>query len=225
MKESLAAGIIPFHSAAEIDRAVGAAVAYLRAGAVLAHPTETVYGLGGRIDDAGVEALAALKPRGPDQPFLVLIAAREMLDALGGTLPPTAAALAARYWPGPLTLIVPVRTDAAIPDRLRGPAGGIAVRWTSHPGMQRLIEAYGAPMTSTSANRTGVPPARTVGEIADQWGNAIEGGLLRILDGGQLGYSPASTIVDCTTPRPRLVRAGVVAVQELQSVAPDLLTQ
>jgi L-threonylcarbamoyladenylate synthase len=223
-------GVLPFRSAEEIDRAIAPAVAHLRGRAgILAHPTETVYGLGGGIDAATVEALATLKPRSEEQPFLVLIADPAMLGTLGVTLTPAAAGLAARHWPGPLTLVLPARgrrggAGAAAPShRLYGGSGGIAVRWTSHAGLQRLIAAYGAPITSTSANPPGVPPARTAEEIVQLWGGALTSGLLRLLDAGTLRPSAASTVVDCTQPRPRVIRAGAVATTALRETVPDLI--
>src|SRR5207249_1019450 len=86
---------------------------------------------------------------------------------------------AARHWPGPLTLVLP-GGERRVPDRLRGPEGGIAVRWTSHGGIARLIRAHGDAITSTSANRPGVPPATSAGEILSQWGDAIARGLQEV---------------------------------------------
>ena len=102
-------------------------------GGVLAYPTETVYGFGGAIDRDSVDALVALKRRPPGKPFLLLIAGSDMLARLDLHLPSYARDLAARHWPGPLTLVLP-GGERRVPTALRGPEGGIAVRWTSHPG-------------------------------------------------------------------------------------------
>src|SRR5689334_18429496 len=193
---------IPFWSDAEVEAAMRPALQQLELRRVLAYPTETVYGFGGGIDRDSVDALIRLKGRPKGKPFLLLIADTEMLAKLDLSLPSFATNLAARHWPGPLTLVLP-GGERRVPEALRGPEGGIAVRWTSHPGLQRLIRAHGDAITSTSANRPGVPPATSAGEIREQWGDALARGALRLLDGGTLQPSPPSTVVDCTLRAPR----------------------
>ena len=126
-----------------------------------------------------------LKGRPPDKPFLLIVAASEMIARLGLHLTSYASQLAARFWPGPLTLVLP-GGEKRVPEQLRGPEGGIAVRWTPHPRLARLVQAHGEPITSTSANRPGVPPATSADEIVEQWSEAIARGTLHVLDGGQL---------------------------------------
>jgi L-threonylcarbamoyladenylate synthase len=99
----------------------------------------------------------------------------------------------------------------------------VAVRWTSHPALQRLIGAYGDPITSTSANLPGLPPAMAASEIVTQWGNAIGRGVLRVLDGGRLEPSAPSTVVDCTGKLPRVIRPGAITSAELRESVPDLI--
>lgn len=214
--------VYPFWSPQEIEAAIAPAVAQLDAGRVLCYPTETVYGFGGAADEKAVDALVALKSRPPAKPFLLLIAGSEMLARLDLHLPTYGAALAARHWPGPLTLVLP-GGDRRVPERLRGPEGGVAVRWTPHPGLQRLLAAYGEPITSTSANRPGVPPAMVGAEIVEQWGDALARGILRLLDGGRLADSPPSTVVDCTGARPRVIRPGAISAEILRETVPDLV--
>ena len=113
--------------------------------------------------------------------------------------------------------------DRRVPARLRGPEGGVAVRFTPHPGLQRLLLAYGEPITSTSANRPGVPPAMTAAEIEAQWPDAIHRGVLQVLDGGRLSPSRPSTVVDCTGRRPRVIRPGVYSATQLRDCVPDLV--
>jgi tRNA A37 threonylcarbamoyladenosine synthetase subunit TsaC/SUA5/YrdC len=148
---------LPFWSAEEMDAAIGPAVAHLEARRVLAYPTETVYGFGGAIDRDSVAALVSLKGRVPGKPFLLLVAGSDMLARLDLHFPTYAAAMAARHWPGPLTLVLPGGERRVAP-QLRGPEGGVAVRWTSHPALQRLIHSYGQAITSTSGTGRGFRP-------------------------------------------------------------------
>ena len=103
-----------------------------------------MYGFGGAPEREAVERIVRMKHRPPGKPFLLLIAASAMLDRLDLHLTPPAARLAARHWPGPLTLVLP-GGERRVPPRLRGPEGGVAVRWTPHPGLQRLIQALRRP--------------------------------------------------------------------------------
>src|SRR2546428_64654 len=156
---------MPFRTAAEAEAALGRVVAHLRGGGLPAYPTETVYGLGSRPRAGEVRALAELKGRRPDKPFLLLVASREMAEAQGLAFNESASALARAFWPGPLTLVLP-GGGGRLPDSLRGPEGGIAVRWTSHPHTARLVAALGEPLTSTSAHVPGAAPAPGADAIA-----------------------------------------------------------
>jgi L-threonylcarbamoyladenylate synthase len=191
---------------------------HLRGGGLLAYPTETVYGLGSRPVEADVRALAALKGRPRDKPFLLLVASREMAEAQGLAFNESARALARAFWPGPLTLVLP-GGSGRLPDLLRGPEGGIAVRWTSHTRMALLIAALGEPLTSTSANLPGSSPAPGVDAILRDFAPAVTAGQLLVLDGGVLGNRPPSTVVDCTGAAPRVVRSGAISLTELRAGA------
>src|SRR5512142_1078099 len=116
---------IPFWSPEEVESAIRPALAHIERRCVLAYPTETVYGFGGGIDRDSVDALVDLKSRPPAKPFLLLVAGPDMLERLDLRLPSYAAHLVARHWPGPLTLVLS-GGDRRVPDRLRGPEGGIA---------------------------------------------------------------------------------------------------
>jgi len=209
---------VPFRSDAEIEGALSAVTAHLQRGGLLAYPTETVYGLGSRAREAEVRALARLKGRRPNKPFLLLVSSRTMAEAQGLAFNEVASALARAFWPGPLTLVLP-GGGGRLPDLLRGPEGGIAVRWTSHPGMARLVAALEEPITSTSANLPGQPPAPGAEAIVRDFAAAVEAGTLVVLDGGVLGNSPPSTVVDCTRPTPRLVREGALTLVDLRRAA------
>ena len=111
---------IPFWSPEEIEAALGATIAHLQSGGVLAYPTETVYGFGGAADYDSVERLVKLKRRPSAKPFLLLVSGSDMLTRLGLHLTRSAARIAARHWPGPVTLVLP-GGERRVPDRLRGP--------------------------------------------------------------------------------------------------------
>jgi len=214
--------VVPFWSPGEVEASISGTLAHLAAGKVLAYPTETVYGFGGGVDERSVQQLVSLKGRPKGKPFLLLIAASEMIERLGLHLTGYAAMFAARFWPGPLTLVLP-GGEKRVPDLLRGPEGGIAVRWTPHTSLARLILAHGQPITSTSANRPGVPPATAADQIVAQWTDAIARGTLRVLDGGTLKESQPSTVVDCTGRLPRVIRPGAISATKLRAIVPDLV--
>lgn len=213
---------IPFWSPPEVEAALAGTLAHLAAGGVLAYPTETVYGFGGAIDGASVERLVAMKRRPAGKPFLLLISNSGMIERLGLQLSRSASLLAARFWPGPLTLVLS-GGERRVSPRLRGPEGGIAVRWTPHAGLQRLISAMGDPLTSTSANRPGLPPAMSAGDILASWSAEVSSGSIRLLDGGALKPSSPSTVVDCTTKRLRVIRPGAIPAAFLRESVPDLI--
>ena len=204
---------LPFESVSDIVATIPLTVAHLRAGRLLAYPTETVYGLGSRARVAEVAALAELKGRRSDKPFLLLVSGREMAEGQGLAFNAAADAMARAFWPGPLTLVLP---GGKLPDQLRGPEGGIAVRWTSHRGVAQLVAALGEPLTSTSANLPGSPPAPGADAIVRDFADAVAGGELLVLDGGVLGNRPPSTVVDCTEPTPRIVREGALTTAALR---------
>jgi L-threonylcarbamoyladenylate synthase len=204
---------VPFWSPAEIDGALRGIVAHLAERRVLAYPTETVYGFGTAVDQASIDALVRMKGRPPGKPFLLLIGDPQQVHRLDLHLPPYAAHLALVLRGG----------DGRVPPRLRGPEGGVAVRFTPHAGLQRLLRFYGEPITSTSANRPGVPPAMAASEIIAQWPEEIRAGLLHVLDGGRLVPSAPSTVVDCTGRRPRIIRPGVLSAPVLRTIVPDLV--
>jgi L-threonylcarbamoyladenylate synthase len=213
---------VPFWSPAEVDAAITGTIAHLQDRGILAYPTETLYGFGTAVDREAVDRLVELKQRPVSKPFLLLIAGSEMLDRLGLHLTRDASVLAARHWPGPVTLVLP-GGERRVPERLRGPEGGIAVRWTSHPGLQLLLRAYGDAITSTSANRPRQPPAMSAFDIIEQWPDAVRQGRIRVLDGGRLTPSEPSTVVDCMGTRPRVIRPGAIPAAVLRASLPTLI--
>jgi L-threonylcarbamoyladenylate synthase len=209
------AGVLPFLTPSDLERALPVVRSHIRAGKVLAYPTETVYGLGGAATMAGLTALSDMKGRAPGKPFLLVISGRAMAEAWGLRLNEPARALAEAFWPGPLTLVL-AGGEGHLPDALRGPEGGIAVRFTGHSLLARLVAGLEEPLTSTSANRPGSPPAPGPERIVETFADQVADGSLLVLDGGTLGNVPPSTVVDCTTSVPQLIREGALPRAELR---------
>jgi L-threonylcarbamoyladenylate synthase len=187
------------------------AVAALRRGEVIVYPTETLYGLGADALNAdAVEKVFQLKGRDADKPIPVLVADREMLGALVAEVSPLAEKLMARFWPGPLTLVLPARRD--LPRPLVNRSGGIGVRISSQPIAARLLEALGRPLTATSANPSGKAPARTLVDAQRYFAEQIE----VFIDGGELTSKTGSTVVEVIGERIKIIRAGDIGESELR---------
>lgn len=207
--------ILPFRTPEDVSAATPIVREHLAADRLLAYPTETVYGLGSAPRPGALAALAGLKGRPPQKPFLLLVSGRVMAERWGLVFNAPARALSDAFWPGPLTLVLR-GGEGHLPEALRGPEGGIAVRHTSHAGIARLVAALDLPLTSTSANRPGGATAPGASGIADIFSEAIDSGLLLVLDGGVLGNVPPSTLVDCTSSVPLMVREGALPRAELR---------
>ena len=192
---------------------LSAAVAALERGEVVVYPTETLYGLGAdALNVAAVDKVFQLKGRDPCNPIPVLVADREMLGALVEEIPALAEKLMARFWPGPLTLVLPARTD--LPRPLLNSSGGIGVRISSAPAATALVRELGRPLTATSANPSGQPPARTLAQAR----NYFAGEVACFIDGGELTSKTGSTIVEIKENAIRIIRAGEIGVSELKQI-------
>jgi L-threonylcarbamoyladenylate synthase len=191
--------------------AVGEAVELLRAGRLVAFPTETVYGLGA--DAANPDALArlyAVKGRPADHPVIVHVDGPGRLDDVAVGVPEAARRLAAACWPGPLTLVVR-RNPAAVSGRATGGRDTVGVRVPDHPLALELLRRFGGGVAAPSANRFGrVSPTRAADVAAD-----LDGDVDLILDGGPCRVGVESTIVDCTGEEPAVLRAGGVSLERL----------
>lgn len=210
--------ILPFRTPEQVGAAIPQVAAHLSGGELLGYPTETVYGLGSAASVPALTALARLKGRHPGKPFLLLVSGRAMAEACGLVFTASARALSDAFWPGPLTLVLR-GGEGRLPDGLRGREGGIAVRHTSHKGIERLVAQTGHPLTSTSANRPGGPPAPGPDKLVELFQAEVDSGLLLVLDGGVLGNVPPSTLVDCTDSVPRMIREGAIPRAELRRAA------
>lgn len=213
--------MIPFRTEEDIARAIPDVVLHLVRQGLIAYPTETVYGFGSAASKEAVEKLSALKGRELGKPFLLLVSGIDMLQRVGLRLPDAADRLASAFWPGPLTLVLP-GGERVLPAALRGPEGGIAVRWTSHAGMSRLVRTLGSPVTSTSANRPRQPPALDGSAVKADFAEAVARRELLVLDAGRLVPSPPSTLIDCTGVAPRVIRVGAIAPDALRAIVPSL---
>lgn len=196
----MSARTLPYGTPEEREGAAATVAAHLAADGIVAYPTETVYGLGCALRDDALRRLAAFKG---DRPFLLLIPDAAAV-ALAWTAP--ALRLAERFWPGPLTLALDAPTGT-FPPQVVGPDGAVAVRVSPHAGVSALLQAAGGPVTSTSANRPGTPPARDARSAAAA-GADIDG--LLVLDGGTLPPALPSTIVRCGAGAARILREGVI---------------
>jgi len=192
---------------------VAEAVLQLRAGGLVAYPTETVYGLG--VDARSTEALARLrqlKGRAAEQGLSVLIADLAALEHWAPRLPERARNLARAFWPGPLTLVLPIGPG---PLTAVATADGVGFRCSPQPTAAALAAAFAAPLVSTSANRSGQPPAARAAEV-----EAVFGPELPIAGGEDAGGEPPSTVVAVSAGGAlRILRAGPIAPEELHSIA------
>jgi L-threonylcarbamoyladenylate synthase len=187
--------------------ALADAAATLRAGGLVAFPTETYYGLGAAALHApAVRRVFDVKGRPESRPLLVLVDGEDMVDRVTTDAPAAARALMARHWPGPLTLVL--RARPSVPVEITAGTGTIGVRLSPHPVARGLVQALGAPVTAPSANRTDGEPATTAGDVLAYFDGAIE----LVLDGGTTPGGLASTVVDATVDPPVTLRAGPVRV-------------
>ncbi|HVF20953.1 MAG TPA: L-threonylcarbamoyladenylate synthase [Mycobacteriales bacterium] len=210
-----------FDCADEHQRAAGvaAAAAAIRRGDLVVLPTDTVYGLAAdAFSPDAVRRLLELKGRGRDVPVPVLIGSWRTVNGLVDELPAAASDLIAAFWPGGLTLVLPMGTGLTwdLGDTL----GTVAVRMPLHPVALELLAETG-PLAVSSANRNGVPPAMSAAGAVEQLGD----GVAVYLESGSSPDLTSSTIVDLTGPTPRLLRAGAVSVTDIEDVLGVTLDQ
>jgi L-threonylcarbamoyladenylate synthase len=197
----------------EIEKAVET----LRAGDLVVFPTETVYGLGANAQDpAAVRKIFEVKGRPPDHPVIVHLDNQRYLHRWVAELPPVAERLAAMFWPGPLTLILPKAEN--VNDIVTGGQNSIGVRIPSHPMAQQLLTAFGGGIAAPSANRYGRLSPTKPEHVRDELGDAVH----VLLDGGDSQIGLESTIVSCLNNEVRLLRPGFITRSQIQQVVGEL---
>ncbi|WP_297490927.1 L-threonylcarbamoyladenylate synthase [Thermococcus sp.] len=195
------------------ERKLMVAARLLREGRLVAFPTETVYGLGADALNAGaVRRIFEVKGRPADNPLIVHIADMEWLGKLARLVPETALTLARRFWPGPLTLVLPA--EDRVPAVTRGGLDTVAVRMPAHPVALRLIELAERPVAAPSANISGRPSPTDAGHVVEDFYGRID----CIVDGGPTPIGVESTVLDLTGERPVLLRPGGLPLEEVERV-------
>jgi L-threonylcarbamoyladenylate synthase len=188
--------------------ALSAAGQVIRAGGLIAYPTDTVYGLAADFRNAdAIEKIYAAKDRDSRKPVAILVGSSDQLELVMQELTPGAARLAARFWPGALTLIVPRRSD--LPENL-SPYMTIGVRMPNHPWALQLLRELG-PLATTSANLSGQPDAVTAQDVLQYLDSRVD----LVLDGGRCPGGVPSTVVDCTSTEPRILREGALTAKQI----------
>lgn len=201
----------PAHPSSDL---IEACLERLRRGELLAGPTDTTYGLFcDPFRPKGLDRIAALKGRHKDRPIPLLVADRLQAARLAETIPPLAARLMEAFWPGGLTIVVPAST--VLPKPVTGGTGTVGLRQPDSPYLLRLMEALGGPLTGTSANRTGMTPSASAAEVLSSLGNDVDA----IVDGGVADKREGSTVVEVSAEGFFVLREGVVALDNLDSVA------
>src|SRR4051794_39087740 len=205
--------VLALHAIPPDPADVAVAAAVLHRGGLVAFPTETVYGLGANaLDAAAVARIFAAKGRPATNPLIVHVAAAEHVWSVAADWPAVAARLAERFWPGPLTLVLP--KAAAVPDAVTAGGPTVAVRVPAHPVALALLRAAGVPLAAPSANRSTELSPTTAGHVLHGLGGRID----LVLDAGPTAGGIESTVLDVTTNPPRLLRPGLVTPAMIEAV-------
>lgn len=203
----------------EQDReTIDTAARILRQGGIVAIPTETVYGLAAdATNPQAVAEIFAAKGRPADNPLIVHIPYLDQLKDLVTRIPPEVEPLARRFWPGPLTLVLP-KSDR-VPLITSGGLDTVAVRIPAHPVARAVLDRAGVPLAAPSANRSGSPSPTTATHCQDDLWNRVDA----ILDGGECQVGVESTVLSLCTPVPTLLRPGAVTLEQLQEVLGEVM--
>jgi L-threonylcarbamoyladenylate synthase len=185
----------------------------IRAGGLVAYPTDTLYGLGADgLSPGAIERVFDAKGRDPGAPVPLLLAGSEDLAAVATDISIAAWRLAAVFWPGALTLVL--RKGPRVPAAVSAGGDTVALRVPNHPVALALLRAVGGPIAGTSANRSGARAPLNADEVLAE----LDGRIDAVLDGGPCPGGVQSTVVDISGPRPRLIRGGAIHISELEDV-------
>ena len=208
--------LLPTHTKALFDAAVQRAAELLRAGQVVALPTETVYGLAANaLDTDAVAKIYEIKGRPAHNPIILHVADVEMAQRCVAHWPAAAAHLAQSFWPGPLTLVLPRAKN--IPDIVTAGGETVGVRWPSHPFIQAVIRECGFPLAAPSANPSNEISPTNASHVAKK----LAGKIPLVVDGGQSQVGIESTVVDLTANPPRVLRPGMIHEESLLAALAD----
>ena len=194
------------------------AVEHIRKGGVVAYPTETVYGFGSLPTAKGVTRIQKIKHRTFAKPLIILTPTIEEVSRLAWN--DQAGLLASVFWPGPLTLLLG-DPYGIFPLGIRSETDKVGVRLSSSPIVECMLEKLGRPLTSTSVNLPGEPPAKSGSEVVTVV-SRLNGSEVMLVDSGTLPISEPSTIVDCTVNPPTILREGKTHISALREVVPEL---
>jgi L-threonylcarbamoyladenylate synthase len=209
--------ILSTHTPALFSAAVKRAVELLRAGEVVALPTETVYGLAANALDAqAVAKIFQIKGRPANNPIIVHLAGNEMAKLCVENFPPLAEKLSKSFWPGPLTLVLP--RAKKIPGNVTAGGETVGIRWPSHPFIQAVIRECGFPLAAPSANLSSQISPTNAEHVRAQLGGKIP----LIVDGGQSQVGIESTVLDLTVSPPQILRPGMIHAESLAAVVGNI---
>jgi len=209
--------VLSTHTKALFEAAVKRATELLRAGEVVALPTETVYGLAANaLDEKAVANIFQIKGRPAHNPIIVHVASNEMARQCAAQWPEIAENFSRSFWPGPITLVLP--RSEKIPDNVTAGGATVGVRWPSHPFMQAVIRECGFPLAAPSANLSNQISPTNAEHVRSQ----LDGTISLIVDGGQSQVGIESTVLDLTVMPPKILRPGMIHAESLAAVAGNI---
>lgn len=199
-----------FRPGEALQNQIQTAVEILKNGGIVAIPTDTLYGFAANaLDEAAVERVFRLKRRSPSQALPLLLADADDIERWAVAIPDAVWPLAERFWPGPLTLVL--RRSAAIPDVVCAGGDTVALRVPDHDVPRSIARSLGAPLTGTSANRSGGPGVTSASAVRDEFSGEIE----LVIDGGSALDGRPSTVLDLSSGQPRILRQGAVGAADV----------
>lgn len=203
----------------DIEKQIREAVTILKNGGVVAYPTDTVYGLGACMTDINaVDRIFQVKGRPKGMALPVLLADMKQIEKIVTDFTPAAQQLVKEFFPGALTIILP--KNDGVPDIITGGGKTIAFRIPNHPVPLAIVKGLGKPIVGTSANLSGHPSGLTAAAVREQIGDKID----MVIDGGKCPGGIESTVIDLSGEKPVIRRQGVIPIEKLRKILPDIMT-